>query len=87
MLQAIKENLREQGVPVVKVALYGYTESIDSGGPGLLSTGSSPKKAAAGAGAAAASPVREASQQENLEPEAAAMAYKQRMAQSNVSFA
>jgi hypothetical protein len=81
LVQAIKENLREQGVPVMKVALYGYVDD-EGGGGGVLTTASSPKKAPP------PPPERESSgRAEDMEPEAAAKGYKQRMAQSNVSFA
>jgi hypothetical protein len=84
VVQAIKENLREQGVPVAKVSLYGYVE--DGADATVLSSSSSPKKGVA------AAPAKETSfagapQEAELEPEVAAVAYKARMAQSNVSFA
>ena len=44
MLQAIRENLKEQGIPVLKVALYGYVDDT-AGGGGVVTTGAaSPKK-------------------------------------------
>ena len=44
VLQAIRENLKEQGIPVLKVALYGYVDDT-AGGGGVVTTGAaSPKK-------------------------------------------
>lgn len=83
-MQAIKENLREQGIPVTKVALYGYVE--EGADAGMLSSTSSPRR-----GNMPGSPGRLAAGGEAsepaLQPEEAAAAYKSRMAQSNVSFA
>ena len=88
-VQAIKENLKEQGVPVVKVSLYGYVENLDdpeksaeTGRKGILSSASSPRK-----GPPQPSPEPSKGEAGEMDPEEAAHAYKQRMAQSNVSFA
>lgn len=87
--QAIKENLKEQGVPVVKVSLYGYVEDLSGGGgggaSGLMTSASSPKRKSNGASPSPEPAGRDGAAE--LEPEQAAVAYKQRMAQSNVSFA
>ena len=75
MLQAIRNKLREQGVPVVKVALYGYVESP---GTNILSTSMSPKKNSKSANGSRP-PSADA-------PDDAVAAYKQRMSTSNVTF-
>jgi len=78
LMQAIKAKLREQGVPVVKVALYGY---VDSDAGNILSSTMSPKRG---------SPVPTRKQSTGgtpEEPEKVVAAYKQRMSTSNVSFA
>eukprot|EP00892_Ulva_mutabilis_P003023 jgi/Ulvmu1/12721/UM095_0025.1 len=77
-LQEIKAKLREQGVPVVKVALYGY---VDQDAGNILSSTMSPKRG---------SPVpsrKPSASGGTEEPEKVAAAYKQRMSTSNVSFA
>lgn len=74
-LQAIRNKLREQGVPVLKVALYGYVESP---GTNILSTSMSPRKATKSANGS-----RPATAET---PDDAVAAYKQRMSTSNVTF-
>ena len=89
-MQAIKENLREQGMPVVKVALYGYVDSGDS----LITSLSSPRKDGASTPGGGGSPEKPAGRkstgggsEEAGDPDEAAKAYKARMSHSSVSFA
>lgn len=78
MVQAMKAQLREKGVNVAKIALYGYVDASTHTGK-ILSSTMSPKRG---------SPAQNRKPSvENEEPEKVVAAYKQRMSTSNVSFA
>jgi hypothetical protein len=74
-MQAIRNKLQEQGVPVMKVALYGYVESP---GTNIISTSVSPKKTSKSANGSRPGTADT--------PDNAVAAYKQRMSTSNVTF-
>lgn len=78
-LQAMKAQLREKGVNVAKIALYGYVDASTHTGK-ILSSTMSPKRGSP-------AQTRKPSTGGSEEPEKVVAAYKQRMSTSNVSFA
>lgn len=86
-MQAIKENLKEQGVPVARVSLYGYVEDFDNPKKGFISSTSSPRRGAATPKKSPSPIATKPDPRAQVSPEVAVATYKQRMAHSNVSFA
>jgi hypothetical protein len=87
VVQAIKENLKEQGLAVAKVSLYGYIENLDDPKKGFLSSTSSPRRGGATPAKSPSPTAPLADPHTQVSPENAVATYKQRMAHSNVSFA
>lgn len=83
VLQAIKAQLREQGVPVLKVSLYGYVDTTEDDSARILTSTMSPRKSG-GQSSGGGLPLPQTPEED---PGLAAQAHKARMAQSNVSFA